>query len=839
MQEAIQWDTEVSFLGNSVKQDVPCLFSKQVETVEQIERRFEVGKGRMITDGTGTGKTLVGLGVAKRFSLRGKKNIIIITPTDDKCKDWILEANKVNLFIVQLDGVQDKGYGVRTTTYANYYQNLAILREEFDLIIYDECHYIMQNSKGNETSCFEKHKIMCSLPSVCEQRGRYFVGPAPYVSKGPNDLDSQQHQELKLWRKRCHDKGVELYHRTKVLFLSATPFAYHKTIKYCDGLLWDIEETFGNEDDRYNYGYNQAFGFDKFLVDNFGYQMKNNKLQKPDVEVDVSILEREFFEKASEQNLMSTRVLDLPVDYSRHFIKVDTEIGLKMDEFQSILYSINDERMRKLRFIFQRHFNYIFTSKMLESAKAEKILDRIDIHLMLDRKVVIFHGFNNVDIEHPFYITSSEKYLLKDEKWMAHSMDRELAMFYKAYPEWKSYDLRDMKSVPEIIGSYYKNRCAIYNGTVNKKKRRELKDEFMDDDSEISVIVIQSQAGKEGISLHDVTGEHQRVLIDLSLPIRPTESIQKEGRVYRYGTVSNAIYEYPTLQTTMERNVFAYTVAERAKTVENLAMGNLARDLETAFKQGYENFEEDVPTIAQGRLGKKEDKKLIKAATPFEKACTYYHLRQQANSKRKHYYKDFFATPEPLGFKMVEWANIGSPRTWLDPSCGDGAIARFFPENSKRIGIDVDSSLLSLAKLKVNIDSKHMDFMDYKINNKADRIIMNPPFGHGGKDGVEHLLKALIHLAKDGWGLLYCILPCGPSADKKFDEMMEGTNMKFFKYTGNLLLPACTFSKAGTRVMTRVVKFEGINYNSTFRQLDFTGISRIDEFFREIEHLKF
>jgi predicted RNA methylase len=268
-------------------------------------------------------------------------------------------------------------------------------------------------------------------------------------------------------------------------------------------------------------------------------------------------------------------------------------------------------------------------------------------------------------------------------------------------------------------------------------------------------------------------------------------------------------------------------------------MGNLARDLESAFKLGYENFEEDMPSLAQGRLGRAEDKKLIRSATPFEKALTYYHLRQKANSKNKRFYQDFFPTPEPLAFKMVEWAKSKYAKVWMDPSCGDGAIARFFPENSKRIGIDVDQKLLSLCKLKANIDIKHMDFMEYKINNKADRIIMNPPFGHGGKTAVEHLLKALIHLDKNGWSKLYCILPCGPTADKHFERMEESGNMKFFNYTGQILLPSCTFSKANTKVMTRIVRFDGVGYDVPFKTLDLTYCSNMDELFSNIKNLNF
>lgn len=824
---------------NPIEVDLPMLMPLQQENVRMIEERFKVGKGRMITDGTGTGKTFTGLGVAKRFFLQGKSNILIVTPTDDKCKDWIKEGERVGVYIMQLDGVDDIGFDIRTTTYSNFYQNEKIPKEIFDLIIYDESHYIMQNGKGYVTSCFDKHKLMVSLPTRWFRRGEYFFGPPPYDPKGPNDLNEQQSREMFEHRNNCENMGRRIYETTKVLYLSATPFAYVKSIEYGDGTLWDVQDYPGY---KHTYlGYNQPVGFDKFLCENFGYHMKNGKVTKPDADVDTGILEREFFEKQKELNVISTNMLDVPFDYSRHFIKVDSELGLKMDEFIGLIYSINDKRFERLQKVFRKHLSYIMVSKILESGKAENIIERLHWHLMLERKIVLFHGFNNVSIAHPFYVQDCSKYLEKEEKHWAYGtngLNNILKNFYEAYPEWKEYDLSNLKSVPEIIKEHYGDRCVIYNGTVSKGQRRKRKDKFMENNSGVDIIVIQSQAGKEGISLHDVDGERQRVMIDLSLPVRPTEAIQKEGRTYRHGVKSNAIYEYPTLQTNMERMVFAYTIASRSKTVENLAMGNLARDLETAFKQGYENFEEGPPNIVQGREGKQEDKKVIYNISSFDKSITYYHQRQKANSKR-NIHRDFYATPEPIGYKMVDWCNTEENLRWLEPSCGDGSIARFFPKNCVAKMLDIDFGLLGIAKLKSDAQAYHEDFMEYSINNKFDRVVMNPPFGHGGKKAIEHLLKALIHLNKRGNAKLYAIIPCGPSADKHFNRMVNSENMKFFDYTGDILLPAITFKKASTTVMTRIVRFEGPDCAQAWQRVDYTHIKDIKELFEKFETLNF
>jgi hypothetical protein len=65
-------------------------------------------------------------------------------------------------------------------------------------------------------------------------------------------------------------------------------------------------------------------------------------------------------------------------------------------------------------------------------------------------------------------------------------------------------------------------KALTYNGTVSKKKRDAAKALFNDDNSGHDLIIVQSAAGEAGISLHDTTGKHQRVLLNLGMPIRPS-----------------------------------------------------------------------------------------------------------------------------------------------------------------------------------------------------------------------------------------------------------------------------------------------------------------------------
>lgn len=54
---------------------------------------------------------------------------------------------------------------------------------------------------------------------------------------------------------------------------------------------------------------------------------------------------------------------------------------------------------------------------------------------------------------------------------------------------------------------------------------------------------------------------------------------------------------------------------------------------------------------------------------------------------------DYFATPEPLGLKMVEWADASTGDAMLEPSAGHGAIARWFPEDTRNTFVEPSREL--------------------------------------------------------------------------------------------------------------------------------------------------
>lgn len=68
-----------------IRADLPYLLKEQVEDVKFAEERFaNGGRGVLFTNGTGTGKTLTGLGIIKRKLKAGGRNILILTPSTQK-----------------------------------------------------------------------------------------------------------------------------------------------------------------------------------------------------------------------------------------------------------------------------------------------------------------------------------------------------------------------------------------------------------------------------------------------------------------------------------------------------------------------------------------------------------------------------------------------------------------------------------------------------------------------------------------------------------------------------------------------------------------------------------
>jgi hypothetical protein len=140
------------------------------------------------------------------------------------------------------------------------------------------------------------------------------------------------------------------------------------------------------------------------------------------------------------------------------------------------------------------------------------------------------------------------------------------------------------------------------NGLESKNRREEALRQFNSDENKTANVLLVQKAIDKGWSGHDSTGAHRRVLINLGLPTAPVTAIQQEGRIYRVGQVSDASFRYFNTGTNWERAAFAQRIAERAATVENLGMGDLARNLKDSFIIAFQESGEFPPSAETHRF---------------------------------------------------------------------------------------------------------------------------------------------------------------------------------------------------------------------------------------------
>jgi hypothetical protein len=777
---------------DNIRATLPFLLPEQQEDVLKAEQRFEKHNGMLFTNGTGSGKTFTGLGVIARMVRQGKSNGIIVVPSQSKVEDWIRDGVNLGLKVSALPDTRTAGEGLVITTYANYAANDALNKRNWDFIVYDEAHKLASSQTGDSTVYQNRHEQTALLPDGILNRAQSLLSDKEKITQKRHNEILKEHNSLrhgrdlteeeKAEKKRINLKLIQLEDdlealpKPKILFLSATPFAYHDNLDYAAGLLFD----WGPKPE--SRGYNTPNARQAFMMLHFGYRMRNGKLTKPEADVNVDLMERRFFEGLRRSGAVSGRKLVIEQDYSREFIEINNTLGHGLDRGISVLMGYSDEgrnakgdrRFPNLGAELSKQLDFLSKTRLLEGIKAKSAAERAQQHIAMGRKVVVFHDYIEGNPRHPFLfaerpIRADDDAVLLAEKTV---WNQQVLEFNREFPELAQLPINNLAPVIPTFMKVFGAQVRLFNGRISTQARAQALRDFNADGSDVQVLVVQRDAGKEGISLHDVSGQHQRVLMDLGLPTAPTEAIQTEGRIYRYGQASNAIIEYLKTNTSFEQHLFGSRVAARARTAENLAMGDEARNLERAFIEAYLNSHHDAPQANQGQGGKASDAR-VNSGDPYDNAISFYFANRKKTARDKSREgTDYYATPEPIGFKMVEWADLKPNESALEPSAGHGAIARFFPEDTQNSFIEPSRELMTL--LEVNARGKVMNdtFENLHINNKYDAIVMNPPFGSGGATAVAHLEKAAGHLREGG--RIVVLLPDGPAADKKLEKFLFG-----------------------------------------------------------------
>jgi hypothetical protein len=164
--------------------------------------------------------------------------------------------------------------------------------------------------------------------------------------------------------------------------------------------------------------------------------------------------------------------------------------------------------------------------------------------------------------------------------------------------------------------------------------------------------------------------------------------------------------------------------------------------------------------------------------------------------------EDFYPTPAPVVAQMLAAAELQPDHAVLEPSAGDGAIARvIFAKGIVPDCVEIDferaTELRDLLPLGAVIN---MDFLSMNPDPEYDRVVMNPPFGKGA--GVQHVFHALRFL-KPG-GRLVAVL--GAGLDYREDGPSRELRSLIRQWNGTIMpLPAASFSPVGTSVETVLI----------------------------------
>lgn len=903
----------------NIEETLPFLLPQQQEDVlkaetqffgnEHADREHAYGKGYLFTNGTGTGKTYTGLGIAKRLAKQGKGRILFVTPSQKKVNDWMKDGRNLGLDIRDLDSwakergttaTTESGEGMVITTFANFGLNKKLLETEWDAVIYDECHRIMENKKGAETArsmqhymmtnrdenhCFlrlqetnkDYQKMRLASEKFDEERsseiGRIMreykeshpeartkdvinatyklqpkelnsFAPAdaakfPKLGKAYQEFVSAKEHYYKDVEPKLREQAKNTWKRTKTIFLSATPFNTRENLDYVEGYIFKYPEM----------GEDGMNGRTRFYLDHFGaaYKYRYHRLEQTVSNPDAVAKQEVAFSDYLQNSLgtMSGRIIDSPYDYSRDFPTVSP------DHAEEFNIAVQDAvRGRYLGSAYRKTIGeYNYGSALFETMKVANIIDRIKQHLDAGRKVVIFHRRTETKapIKPPFAymleVANKEISLMRPGKEREEYI-REVNAFRKEHAGLLQWEQTLDYSMPreQLAKVFGKNNVLFFSGKESKTVKDKAVDTFNDDNSGKNIIVIQEASGKEGISLHDTTGKHQRVCITLGLPQSPITALQIEGRTYRIGNKSNAIFEYPVLGLNSEMMLFGEKFNNQVSTTENLALGSQARNLRESFAKGILEHSGIVPIDQQGVGGKEFDAPKQGDSDPFDDAVLDYYSNQKLNRKNREGV-DYFPTPEPLGYKMMEWARAGEGDTILEPSAGHGAIARYAPKENQLTGIEPSQSLFAKLQLKAGgLGRKFMNtvFENYDISNKHDVVVMNPPFGTAGATAIAHLDKAFKHLEEGG--RVVAIIPRG-STDKKFDKWLDG--QKNVAMRAEVDLPDIVFQQAGTSVVSRVVVLDKITDAALRRKagaterIDLSGrYDKIEDFFEELRDIE-
>lgn len=115
---------------------------------------------------------------------------------------------------------------------------------------------------------------------------------------------------------------------------------------------------------------------------------------------------------------------------------------------------------------------------------------------------MIFHDYIEGNNQHPFRFPN-----ISEDHVSQQILKRKSTAFNREFSELVNLDLGKLSTVIGAFQREFGDQAKFFNGRETKKNRARAIAEFNRDDNATQILVVQRDAGKEGISLHDVTGK--------------------------------------------------------------------------------------------------------------------------------------------------------------------------------------------------------------------------------------------------------------------------------------------------------------------------------------------
>ena len=891
-----------------IRESLPALNPGQWDDVALTERQFfgkshddydhAYGKGMLVTNGTGTGKTFTGMGVIKRFLRQGKKRILLVTPAN-MVDDWDKTAKLFGVTINRLENTKDKGEGVVITSYENFRSNMALYKDTFDLVVYDEAQKIIYGQAADETLAYIAHRRITNK-NVEEATDRLVyntpVGAQKLALEQEKDklekeakkktVTAERSREIVIRQREIDEelktvnRAVELLkptlreeaqkavRKTKVLMLSASPFNTLGNLKFAEGYIFNYPKVY-----RANGTENTSEKARKAQFDAEWFGGDNG--EQDEIEFADHLID--------ELETVQFRELENGYDHSRDFPDVS---GMVMAErFNQAWEAVNNNSVYSSIRKFSKFLtDYAWTSQLFETMKVSALRDRINEHLKAGRKIVLFHNRlheTRIDTDDsgvakkppvgPPFATlltvatlggadpiaiSQFRDQFKDVLAWEQTLDyrpvpdqmidlyatkadreryaQEMEAWKKAREKWEKENLPKLAANPDAKvppmpkePKLQAESICLFNGEMTEKQKNESKAQFNDDNSKKKIIIVTTASGGAGLSLHDTTGKHQRVMIQTSLPNSPIGFIQAEGRIFRFGNKSNAVFEYPRLGLNLEALVFALNFNKKVGTTENLAHGTRGRGFKDSIMTGFYENSGVVPIAGQGVGGVELDKR-GSTLKDMAKALHDYEV-----SQRKGISPEDTAVQEPVGYKMAQWSKVEPGESVLVPYAGRGSIPRYIPAGVDILALESDTALqtkMAITAGREELNIKETGFAELHSGaNKADVVFIPARTEDAAITPIQAFAKGFQHLNEGG--RMIAILPDTGETDAAISNIGPTAALRL-----TVKVPEGIFGGEAKRiVMVDKITDPKLRAKATKNEIELPNIADETEFFQKID----